>query len=166
MGFLIAIVLAGCGGDDDEPGTGGAGGDAPRAAEEKRSGQGEGDARDAPRDDRKRPEQRLSTEAQIDLAIKGVLASGVPGLACSRYATPRHVKAAFGSRAGCVQSTVPGSAASAVEVRKVEIRGEEATAVALPAGGPSGGERIEVALVREAGLWKVDRLRSNAPVGP
>ena len=144
----------------------GAGGDAQRSAEEKRSKPGDRDARKGAAIDRSIPEARLSPQAQIDLAIKGVLASGVPGLACSRYATKRHVERTFGSRTGCVQSTVPGSAASSVEVRKVDIDGAEATATALPTGGPSGGERIEVALIRSGGLWKVDSLRSNVPVGP
>ena len=39
-----------------------------------------------------------------------------------------------------------------------------ATARAVPSGGPSDGERIKVELVRRGGVWKVDSLRSNAPV--
>jgi hypothetical protein len=111
-------------------------------------------------------EAELAPAAQVDLAIKGVLASAAPDLACRRYATLSYVKQTFGSRAGCVQSTVPASAAESVEVTKVEISGDEATAKAVPSGGPSDGETIEVKLVRQGGIWKVDSLRSNAPVGP
>ena len=111
-------------------------------------------------------EAELSPEAQVDLAIKGVLASAAPDLACRRYATLSYVKQTFGSRSGCVQSTVPASAAESVKVTKIEISGDKATAKAVPTGGPSGGETIEVKLVRQGGIWKVDSLRSNAPVGP
>jgi hypothetical protein len=111
-------------------------------------------------------EAELAPEAQVDLAIKGVLASAAPDLACRRYATLSYVKQTFGSRSGCVQSTVPASAAESVKVTKIEISGDKATAKAVPTGGPSGGETIEVKLVRQGGIWKVDSLRSNAPVGP
>jgi len=53
-----------------------------------------------------------------------------------------------------------------VKVTKIEISGDKATAKAVPTGGPSGGETIEVKLVRQGGIWKVDSLHSNAPVGP
>jgi hypothetical protein len=111
-------------------------------------------------------EAQLPPEAQVDLAIKGVLASAAPDLACRRYATRGYVETTFGSRAGCVNSTVPASAAESVKVTKVEISGDEATAKAVPSGGPSDGETIKVELVRQGGIWKVDSLRSNAPVGP
>ena len=111
-------------------------------------------------------EAELSPKAQVDLAIKGVLASAAPNLACRRYATLAYVKQTFGSRGGCVQSTVPASAAEFVKVTKIEISGDQATATAVPTGGPSDGETIKVKLVRQGGIWKVDSLRSNAPVGP
>ena len=111
-------------------------------------------------------EAELPPDAQVDLAIKGVLASAAPDLACRRYATTGYVKTTFGSRAGCVQSTVPASAAESVKVTKIEISGDKATATAVPTGGPSDAETIAVRLVRQGGIWKVDSLRSNAPVGP
>jgi hypothetical protein len=112
------------------------------------------------------PEAGLAPEAQVDLAIKGVLASAVPQLACRRYATQRYVKKAFGDRQGCLKSTVPASAAAYVKVTRVDIDGSKATARALPSGGPSDGEKIDVTLVRQGGIWQVDLLRSNVPVGP
>jgi hypothetical protein len=53
-----------------------------------------------------------------------------------------------------------------VEVSEVRIDGDAAKALAVPTGGPSDGERIRVELVRGGGVWKIDSLRSNAPVGP
>jgi hypothetical protein len=111
-------------------------------------------------------ESSLPPQAQVDLAIKSVLASGVPGLACGRYSTERYVKTTFGGRAGCVQSTLPASAADTIAERKFEIHGNRASVTVVPSGGPSDGETIKVGLVRAGSVWKVDTLHSNAPVGP
>ncbi|MFN8159706.1 MAG: hypothetical protein U0R52_01490 [Solirubrobacterales bacterium] len=99
-------------------------------------------------------------------AIEGVLASGDRALACERYATASYVKSTFGSRRGCLDSTVPASAARSVIVTDVRIGGGSATARAVPHGGPSDGETITVRLIRVGAVWKADSLRSNAPVGP
>ena len=99
-------------------------------------------------------------------AIAGVLASGEPRLACELYATERFLDQAFGGLAGCRGATVPRSAADSVEVTAVVIDGEAATATAIPAGGPSAGQRIAVELVAAGDEWQVDSLRSDVPVGP
>jgi hypothetical protein len=160
-----ALALAGCGADSEPTATrtaaGGSGGTLKSAASNPASAPGNATA-PAPGG----AESGLSPEAQVDLAIKSVLASGVPGLACRRYATERYVEKTFGSRGGCVQSTLPASAAQTVVVKKIEIDKDRATAVAMPSGGPSDGETIKVGLVRSDGVWQVDTLKSNAPVGP
>ena len=161
--FAIGLVPAGCGDDGETTVSRGA---------DTSAGTG---TSTAPRSEQTAPrgntaaggvEAELSPDAQVDLAIKGVLASAAPDLACRRYATSRYVETTFGSRAGCVNSTIPASAAESVKVTQVEISGDEATAKAVPSGGPSGGETIEVKLVRQGGIWKVESLQSNAPVGP
>jgi hypothetical protein len=161
----LALALAGCGADSEPTATGTATGgpgstlkstaSTPASAPGTTTAPAPGGA-----------ESGLPPEAQVDLAIKSVLASGVPGLACRRYATERYVEKTFGSRGGCVQSTLPASAAQTVVVTKIEIDGHRATAVARPSGGPSDGETIRVGLVRSDGVWQVDTLKSNAPVGP
>lgn len=95
-----------------------------------------------------------------------MLASGLPSLACDDSATKNFVKTTFGDRAGCERASVPASAASFVDVTAIVIKGDKATATARPTGGPSDGETIKVELRRQGGAWKVDSLRSNAPVGP
>lgn len=165
---LVALAIAGCGGDD-EPGGDTNDGDG-RGAVTSPSAPAEPGLSTAPGPETApeppKPEAGLPPEARVDLAIKGVLASAVPQLACRRYATERYVKKAFGDRQGCLRSTVPASAAAYLKVTGVEIDGEKATARALPSGGPSDGEKIDVELVRQGGIWKVDSLRSNVPVGP
>lgn len=108
----------------------------------------------------------LPPKVQIDYAIKGVLASGLAALACDEAATKNFVETTFGDRGGCMKATVPASAASSVAVTAINIHGSKATATAKPTGGPSDGETIKVRLLHTDGAWKVDSLRSNAPVGP
>jgi hypothetical protein len=161
LGLALLAALAACGSDDDR-GDGREMRTTERAgtkrAEQVPTGPVKGKVQTA--------DASLPPEAQVDLAIKRVLASGIPGLACDRHATERYVRTAFGDRAGCRRSTVPASAASSVRVSAIRISGDDARAVAVPTGGPSGGERIRIELIRAGGVWKIDSLRSNAPVGP
>jgi hypothetical protein len=166
VALVLGLGLAGCGFEDD----GGGETSGSRSAKRTKERVGAQFAEPAQKGPVKGKvqvvESSLPPDAQVDLAIKAVLASGVPGLACDRYATKRYVESSFGGHSGCVQSTVPASAATSVEVSEIRIDGKEARAVAVPSGGPSGGEQIRVELVRAEGVWKVDSLRSNAPVGP
>jgi hypothetical protein len=163
VALAFAVGLTGCGGDGGSTAT------SPKGQTEKtNTAKAKGAGKDSGADagSARGLEKQLAPAAQIDLAIKGVLASAAPKLACRRYATLRYVEKTFGGRAGCVESTVPASAANAVKVSRIEISGDDATARAVPSGGPSNGETIRVALVRQGGIWKIRSLRSNAPVGP
>lgn len=108
----------------------------------------------------------LNARDQIAHAVEGILTSGDPSLACDRYPTESYLEVNFGGLEGCRQSTLPGSAADAVEFGAIAIDGSRARVIVVPTGGPSSGETITVKLVREGSVWKVDTLRSNAPVGP
>ena len=166
----LALALAGCGADSEPTGTGtapgGSGSTLKSTASSTTSATGETPSGTAASTGPAGPEKGLTPEEQVDLAVKSVLVSGVPDLACRQYATSHYVKKTFGGRGGCVQSTLPGSAAQTVVVTKIEIHGDRATAVAVPSGGPSDGEKIEVGLLRSNRVWQVDTLHSNAPVGP
>ena len=166
VGALLALAaLSGCGADTESTqgstaGTGNLssqGEPGPKAAQAGGNKQASGGGGTA---------SSLTPTEQVDLAIKSVLASGVPDLACRQYSTEHYVKTTFGGRAGCVKSTLPASAAQSIAERKIEIKGEEASATIVPTGGPSDGETIKVTLVHQGAVWKVDTLNSNAPVGP
>jgi hypothetical protein len=105
---------------------------------------------------------------QIAAAVRGVLASGDPDLACRRYATVKFLAVSFGGLAGCRAATNPRTAARSVQVGGIVFSegGKRADAFALPRGGSSAGQRVEVSLVVRGGAWRVDSLRSNVPVGP
>ena len=104
--------------------------------------------------------------AQIATAVRGVLVSGDPDLACRRYATVRLLAQSFGGLAGCRRATNPRSAADSVRLTGLVINGNRARVVAIPRGGTSSGQRVNVTLVVSGGNWRVDSLRSNVPVGP
>jgi hypothetical protein len=106
-----------------------------------------------------------SDDQQIRATVEKLLTSTDPGQVCKALVTPNYVKSSFGSLKGCEQAAVPGSAARSAKVSGIEIRPGGASAKAVPKGGPSGGEELTVTLAFVR-TWKVDGLRSNAPVGP
>jgi hypothetical protein len=107
-----------------------------------------------------------SDAAGIRAAITGVLVSGDPARACERDVTATYVATTYGDQKACKQAQLPGSAAKSVKVSAISVDGDSASAVAVPSGGPSDGDRLKVSLVRGGGSWRVDALKSNAPVGP
>jgi hypothetical protein len=112
--------------------------------------------------------QRLT----IPEVVEAVLTSSDPAQVCStRYVTQHYLSAAYGGKQGCVQAQDPKSAASSVQVsQSIQLDGAappvQATAKAVPKGGIYDGENLTVSLVKEDGTWKIDGLKSNAPVGP
>jgi hypothetical protein len=76
------------------------------------------------------------------------------------------VTAAFGDLSGCRAAQTSGGAAKSVDASGLSVDGETARATVVPAGGPSAGEKIEVTLVKDGHVWKVDSAKANVPVGP
>ena len=109
---------------------------------------------------------RLSDEQAVRVAVEAALASRDPEQACGTYVTGRYLKKAYGGVQGCLRAQSPGSAARSLQSLSAEIRRKEATATAVPAGGPYDGERVTASLVLQGGAWKVDALHANVPVGP
>ncbi len=99
-----------------------------------------------------------------------MLTSSDPAKVCStRYVTQHYLGVAYGGRQGCVQAQSPKNAAGSVDVgltTQASNRPRAATTKATTKGGLYDGEKLTVSLVREDGSWKVDGLKSNAPVGP
>jgi hypothetical protein len=99
--------------------------------------------------------------------MEAALASRDPAQACGgTYVTDRYLRTAYGGRRGCLQAQSPGSAATSLASLSAHIRGAKATATAVPVGGPNDGAKITASLVRERGVWKVDAVHANVPVGP
>ncbi|MFN2612299.1 MAG: hypothetical protein ABR536_02890 [Solirubrobacterales bacterium] len=107
-----------------------------------------------------------SDESLIRGAITAVFVSGDPAAACDKAATRNYVVSAFGDLSGCRAAQRSGAAAKAVTMSGIAVEGDTARAVAVPTGGPSAGQRIELTLVKDGTSWKVDTASSDVPVGP
>lgn len=103
-------------------------------------------------------------------ALDAVLTSGDPKQACSTdFVTEQYLSSAYGDAEGCAKAVTPKSAAQSVDIQGLEGgSGQSGTATVkvLAHGGVYDGEKITVTLVKDGQDWKVDSLKSNAPVGP
>jgi hypothetical protein len=103
-------------------------------------------------------------------ALDAVLTSGDPKEACSTdFVTEQYLTSAYGDEQGCAKAVTPKSAAQSVDIQGLEGgSGQSGTATVkvLAHGGVYDGEKITVTLVKDGQDWKVDSLKSNAPVGP
>lgn len=106
-----------------------------------------------------------SDEDQIADAVVAVIGGNDPDEVCEELATVVYVKHSYGDVQGC-RAAVEKRATVGVDVKVGKVDGNTAEATATPQGGPNRGEELKVDLVNEDGVWKVDVVRSNAPVGP
>lgn len=99
--------------------------------------------------------------------VNAVLMSADPAQACNdELVTERYLEVAFGGREGCEQAVSPQSVSKSLGAYEEHINGDRATVTLHPSDGTYDGDKITVSLVRLDGNWKVDSLKSNAPVGP
>jgi hypothetical protein len=112
------------------------------------------------------PASSLTAAQGVRAAMEAALASSDPGQACGAYVTPRYLKTAYGGRQGCLEAQSPGSAASSLRSLTAKIHEDEATASAVPRGGPYDGSKATATLIKQNGTWKVDGLKAHVPVGP
>jgi hypothetical protein len=106
------------------------------------------------------PQQAVNgvlTKAGADNCVAGGGGSNV---------TEHFIHAAYGDTGGCIHAQNEGAVAKSLGSYSQKITGSTATAQVRPVGGIYDGEKITVSLVMEDGGWKVDGLKSNAPVGP
>jgi hypothetical protein len=100
-------------------------------------------------------------------AVEAVLTSADPSKACGAgYVTEHYLEAAYGGHEGCVKAQSPKSAATSLGSDHSVAIADRILVTVRPSGGLYDGEKIMVMLRREDGSWKVDSLKSNAPVGP
>ena len=106
-----------------------------------------------------------SDDQAIRAAIEGFLTSGDP-VVCEQYLTSDLIRKAYGDLKGCEAAQSPQSAARSVAISDLQVQASTATATAIPDGGASNGDKLEVGLVAEGSSWLIDSLESNVPVGP
>lgn len=107
-----------------------------------------------------------SPRAEVRAAIEGFFVSGDPELACEDLVTERLVRSAYGDRKGCARAQQPGATPSAVEIERLQLDGDDATALVVPRGGPNDKIETKVSLVRGPEGWQLDSLEADVPAGP
>ena len=163
-GVIVAAVLAfggGCGGDDDLPEI-----TAPAvtgASEVTDADQAPGT--DAPRDE---PSENPQTDrAAISITVATVLKSTDPGEVCGELVTERYLREAYGGARGCEAAQADTKTATDVRLSRVVVLPDSVAQASVdPKGGIYEGEQLRAELVLDDGVWKLDSLRSNVPVGP
>jgi hypothetical protein len=148
---IAALALASCGGGDDETTS-----STTQASSTTSSSSSTSTTTTATT----APEKQPATNPRDSLTA--VLVDGD----CTAAVTDRFITVAYGSEQACKQSTQAGGTAKALDVRSIYTNGSMAKATVIPDGGPSSGDKLTVTLVKADDEWKVDALKSNAPVGP
>ena len=81
--------------------------------------------------------------------------------------TERYLRQAYGGARGCEAAQADSKPAERVGVSRIVVLPDSvAQASAQPHGGIYDGETLRAELGLDDGLWKLDSLRSNVPVGP
>ena len=101
-----------------------------------------------------------------ETALEAFFTSGDPDLVCGELATDKALTSAYGDEKGCRQAQVPAATPDAIDIKSLDVSGDEATATVIPDGGPNDGIETEVTLENEGGSWLVDSLKADVPAGP
>jgi hypothetical protein len=167
--ILAAGAVAGCGGGDDTtttgPATGAEGATTTGTSPETTTGGGTTTTGDGGTAEGDAEQGRTIRDVVI-----AVLATGDSKRACSSdYVTDSYISAAYGDQKGCEQAQTKASAAESLPIQAIELgklKPPTAVAKVAPRGGQYDGDRLAITLIKEDGVWKIDSLKSNAPVGP
>ena len=157
-----ALALAACGGDDDQPmqTTAPAVTGAADVTDEAKA-----PGTQAPEDEPSA--DPANDEAAISTTLKAVLTGTNPGQVCAELVTQRYLRDSFGGASGCKGAQADQKPAKRVRLSRIVVLPDSlAQALAEPTGGLYDGERLRAELVLDDGVWKLDSLRSNVPVGP
>jgi hypothetical protein len=95
-----------------------------------------------------------------------LLSSDARAVCSSDLVTSHYLRAAYGGREACLNAVSSKNTAQSLRTASTRITDGTATVTVTPAGGLYDGEKITVSLTRSGSGWKVDAIRSNAPVGP
>jgi hypothetical protein len=174
------IAIAGCG--DEEPTEPAAAAPSAPPAEEALEGTTVGAASEEPKppaeelapDPAPIPESEKEDMAEqaVELphaleTIESYFTSNDPKLVCGSLVTEAFLTDSFGGKEGCVLAQPSIVPSTDVQVLDDFGAGEERLTVAVvPKGGVYGGQEVDVTLLLVDGAYRIDRLRSQVPVGP
>ena len=151
---LLALLAAGCGEKDEPPTTG------PVVTETTT-----GSTTSPTTTSDTTNGQQATDEELIQATVASFLArADAPG-ACTKLVTPQFVKRSYGDVNGCEAARKPSAMAKAVAIEPIDV--DMGTMVtAKPKGGVFDGESLKVTLINLDGQWTIDKISSNAKVGP
>jgi hypothetical protein len=147
----LALAAAGCGEKEEPPTTG------PVVAQ---TTTGQGTTQNGGNQGQQATDEELIRATVTDFLTK----ADAPG-ACTKLVTPQFVKRSYGDVKGCEAARKPSAMAKAVAFKPIDAD-MGTTVTAEPKGGVFGGETIEVTLINLDGQWTIDKISSNAKVGP
>ncbi|MFN8112159.1 MAG: hypothetical protein U0R51_03055 [Solirubrobacterales bacterium] len=86
---------------------------------------------------------------------------------CDELITPAFLKQSYGGRRGCVAARKPKALADQATIlaRKPGPRGSAIVTV-KPQGGVFDAQTLKVTVVKNGQAWQIDKITSNAKVGP
>ena len=166
---LIALAALGAGcGDDEEPASTAAPTTTKESSEPATTTEEESGEEDELTIERTKPGESIHEPMASDpeYVLELFFTSGDPDLACGRFATENLLSAAYGDEKGCRQAQVPAAIPDGIEIKSLDVSGDEAQATVIPDGGPNDGIETEVELIDEDEVWKVDSLEADIPAGP
>ena len=106
-------------------------------------------------------------EELIKTTVTGFLVTPNDPTVCDDLITPAFLKASYGGRAGCVAARKPAALADNVVILGSKPGQQGATIVTVkPQGGVFAGQTLKVTVVKSANGWKIDKITSDAKVGP
>jgi hypothetical protein len=149
--LALALAAAGCGEKEEPPTTGPVVAQTTTGKGTTQNGGNQG--------------QPATDEEQVKTTVATYLTKAKAPDVCTKLVTPQFVKRSYGNVKGCEAARKPSAMAKAVTI--TPINGATGTMVtAKPKGGVFGGETLEVTLINLDGQWTIDRISSNAKVGP
>jgi hypothetical protein len=163
---FIAAAIAGCGGGESSTSTSASVTTTPGAPSHTTStstNPGSTGGNKGPRPGQHNPTPKDSVTAVLTrVTPRDCLA----GMTRATNVTAHFVHAAYGDVQGCIHALNQGAVAKSLGSYSEKVAGNTATVEVRPVGGIYDGEKLTVSLVKEDGSWKVDSMKSNAPVGP
>jgi hypothetical protein len=109
--------------------------------------------------------QPASDEKEIRATVTTYLVKPNDPTVCDELITPAFLKRSYGNKQGCVAARKPSALANSVTIKPLE--GGTGTMVsAKPKGGVFAGQTLKVTVINIDGKWMIDKISSNAKVGP
>ena len=109
--------------------------------------------------------QPASDEKEIRATVTTYLVKPNDPTVCDDLITPAFLKRSYGNRAGCVAARKPSALAKSVTIKPLE-EGTGTMVSAKPKGGVFAGQTLKVTVINIDGKWMIDKISSNAKVGP